>query len=268
MSVVIAPEVQALQEEVAEFTKQVACPLVWHDRREGWPKVLDGATCFFLRFEHGVVGVTALHVVRAFEDAAAANEKVVCQLRTSAPFDLTAAIIDRDEVRDVATFRVPESVLAQTGRVALDCCGAWPPPEPKSLRKLSICGFPESTRTTTADQIAEFRAWGALAVVEDFTDREILVTYEPAIVQPASWAPAMPPLGFNMSGCSGGPVLMHGTRNGLHRWFPVGLIARGPKDEGCQGASAEFDMIRLRRIHVIRPDGTIEKEAAGGWLPG
>jgi hypothetical protein len=27
-------------------------------------------------------------------------------------------------------------------------------------------------------------------------------------------------------------VLTHGMRNGLHRWFPVGLIIRGPRDVG------------------------------------
>lgn len=62
---------------------------------------------------------------------------------------------------------------------------------------------------------------------------------------------------------------MHVERNGLHRWFPVGIIVRGPKDEGNDGAIgavAEFDMIRLRRIHVIQPDGTIKRES-GGWLP-
>jgi hypothetical protein len=63
---------------------------------------------------------------------------------------------------------------------------------------------------------------------------------------------------------------MHGIRNGLHRWFAVGLIADGPKGHAKQGAAAEFDMIRLRRIDIIQPDGTIKKpsEDTGGWLPG
>jgi hypothetical protein len=43
------------------------------------------------------------------------------------------------------------------------------------------------------------------------------------------------------------------------------VVIAGPKDQGT-GASAEFDMIRLRRIHVIQPDGSLQKEG-GGWLP-
>jgi hypothetical protein len=259
------PEDRTMFDEVATLTLRVARPLVWHDRTQGWPKSLDGATCFFLRFEQGVVGVTAHHVVRAYEAAIAANQNIICQLRTSPAFDLMAAIIDRDVVRDIATFRVSEDILRQTEAVALDCRGDWPPPTPDSLRALSICGFPEEMRTTTADRTAEFAAWGALAAVESITEREILVTYDPARDQPARWAAALPPVGLNLSGCSGGPVLMHGTRNGLHRWFPVGLVVAGPRDQGT-GASAEFDMIRLRRIHVIQRDGSIDKDGAG-WLP-
>lgn len=71
-----------------------------------------------------------------------------------------------------------------------------------------------------------------------------------------------------MSGCSGGPVLVHGDRNGLHRWFPVGLIHEGPKAEQKQGAATEFGMIRLRRIDRIKSDGTIKRPIDdSGWLP-
>ena len=72
-----------------------------------------------------------------------------------------------------------------------------------------------------------------------------------------------------LSGCSGGPVLLHGHWNGLHRWFAVGLIAGGPKEEKKQGLASECDMIRLRRIDTIQPAGTISRPAddSGGWLP-
>ncbi len=59
---------------------------------------------------------------------------------------------------------------------------------------------------------------------------------------------------------------MHGMRNGLHRWFPVGLISRGPRDVG-KGEIASFDIIRARRIHCLKRDGTLEKPSGGGWLP-
>jgi hypothetical protein len=110
---------------------------------------------------------------------------------------------------------------------------------------------------------------GNAAAVESVTRDEILITYDPAIVKSASWALHLPPLGFNLSGCSGGPVLVHGIRNNIHRWFAVGLIADGPKGQGKKGEAAEFDMIRLRRIDIVQPDGTIKQPAEDtGWLPG
>jgi hypothetical protein len=68
-----------------------------------------------------------------------------------------------------------------------------------------------------------------------------------------------------MSGCSGGPVILFKTVNGLLRWFPVGLIYKGP-DGKAEGELASFDRIHIRRLHFIRPDGSID-EPDQGWLP-
>lgn len=37
----------------------------------------------------------------------------------------------------------------------------------------------------------------------------------------------------------------------------------GPKEQQKQGLAAEFDMIRLRRIDSIQPDGTIKQPQGG-----
>src|SRR5258708_5790922 len=126
-------DMRATHEEVAALTLRVARPLIWHDRTEGWPKRLDGATCFFLRFEQGIIGVTADHVISAYESAIAANPNTVCQLRNSPAFDLLRAIIARDAARDIATFAVSESLLSNIEAIPLDCRGSWPPPEPQHL---------------------------------------------------------------------------------------------------------------------------------------
>jgi hypothetical protein len=255
-----------VREEAAAFTLKVACPLVWHDRTEGWPKLVNGATCFFLQFEQETFGVTSNHVIQAYEAVSGTNRNLVCQLRTSRPFDVLSSIIDRNPDLDIATFRVPDEVLAETERIALDCREHWPPPTPEHLRALSACGFPEVLRTPATNGVATFQAWGALPAVDDITDREILITYDPERDGPMQSVPR-PPLGFNLSGCSGGPVLMHRVIDGVHHAFPVGMMIYGPKDIDKGGISTEFDMIRLRRIHFIKHDGTIP-ENNEGWLPG
>lgn len=254
---------------IAELTLQVARPLIWHDRTQGWPKRLNGATCFFLRFHRGIVGVTANHVIDLYESAVARNPNTVCQLRNSPAFDLSAAIIARDAARDIATFSVPEALLSGIDAIPLDCRRSWPPPEPQNSWLLSVCGFPESTRVSSSDRSAEFLAWGALAAVESVTRDNILITYDPTVVQPAPWAHYLPPVGFNLSGCSGGPALLHGIRKGLLRWSAVGLIVAGPRQQEKQGTATEFDMIYIRRINIVQPDGTIQSPTDDtGWLPG
>jgi hypothetical protein len=260
-------DVQQLQKLVADRTRRAARYLIWHDNAKAFPKPVDGATCFFLRFEHGIIGVTANHVIGHYEAAVAANPTMVCQLGHARPaFDILSAIIARDHARDIASFSVPEMLLRQLDAEPIDCQSNWPPPEPKRGETVSACGFPVSTRTTWADRTGEFGVWAAIAVIEDVSRDKILLTYDSATDQPLAFAP-MPPLGMNISGCSGGPVLLHREQRGLIRWFPVALIVGGPRAKEKQGASTEFDQIFATRIDCIRPDGSIAQPVDTGWLP-
>jgi len=52
---------------------------------------------------------------------------------------------------------------------------------------------------------------------------------------------------------------------GLLRWFPVGLIYKGPGEQ-AEGEFAGFDRIHVRRLTFLQPDGSIS-EPDQGWLP-
>src|SRR5260370_8923215 len=129
----MTPELQAVHKEIAALTLQVARPLIWHDRTEGWPKRLDGGTCFFLRFERGIIGITANHVISAFESAVVANPNTVCQLRNSPAFDLAGAIIARNAARGIATFAAPKPALPHIDATPLASRSCRPPPAPQNL---------------------------------------------------------------------------------------------------------------------------------------
>jgi hypothetical protein len=58
---------------------------------------------------------------------------------------------------------------------------------------------------------------------------------------------------------------MHVERNGSHRWFPVGLILRGPR-ASLDATLREYDTFRFRRIHFVNADGSISHQNVG-WLP-
>lgn len=127
---------------------------------------------------------------------------------------------------------------------------------------IQLVGFPELLREIDcAGHSVACGAYGALALVKDYSDREIITIYDPL---QCVGKPSLLPLGFNLSGCSGGPAVIHQTLNKIHRWYPVGMILRGPMDS--EGDATNFDMIRGRRIDCIDEEGGIGCGNTG-WLP-
>lgn len=235
--------------DVADFTMSVARPLICFNTREEWPKRLYGATCFILRFDAGLIGITANHVIEAFEKRSREEGQFVYLLRTG-PIDLIAAVIDRNAELDIATFRVTEDQLIGSKAIAIDCRTEWPPPTPDRGAALSLGGYPEKLKKSSMQSDVEFRAYVNMCFAEDVSNNDILVTYEPGRDFRALAAAEFPDVGADLSGCSGGPVLMHVERKGWLRWFAVGIII-------ASLGMAEFDLIRIRRINAVRRDGMI-----------
>ncbi len=142
------------------------------------------------------------------------------------PFDLDGALIDIEDNLDIATFAISERQLKTTLTDAFDVSARWPLDGiVKPDASIQLIGYPENIRVINSiEKSAVFNAWGALDFIQDYNEREIILTYEPETVL---GAPTKPPLGYNMSGCSGGPAIVHELRpSNFHVWHPVGLIER------------------------------------------
>jgi hypothetical protein len=176
----------------------------------------------------------------------------MCQLWNIA-FDLSDHIIDRDTNLDIATFEVSEQELSQIGGNEIDCRALWPPSTPHVGDIISIMGFPELDRQAHPSHSATFQTYIGMTVVDDINDREIITTYDPSRDHDLSDGMGLPPLGKNLSGCSGGPVLLHRTKHGIYWWNVIGLIASGP-GVSSEGEMSHFNIIRLRRFHFIKED--------------
>lgn len=257
-------DANAFRQEIAAAGLRYARPICWHDNNRTFPKEIVGASCFVLRFADRLVGITVARVVREFQKAKAATPSLVCQLHLM-PFDLDGALTDIDDGLDIATFAISERELKTTLTDAFDVSSRWPL-EGVVVHDapIQLIGYLENIRVIDSiERSAVFNAWGALDFIEDFNEREIILTYDP---EKALGAPTKPPLGYNMSGCSGGPAIVHEIRlSGIHIWHPVGLIVGGPKFG--EGDAAEFDIIRIRRIDCVGRDGRILRPADTGWLP-
>ena len=253
MTAGLTPSEITLSKAVSEFMLSVSIPLLWHDVEVPWPKLLHGGTCFVLRLASSLVGVTANHVVTGFENAREKSGKLACFLRT-VPIDLMSAIIDRDATLDLATFRVTEQQLAESRAIAMGCENQeWPPPMPECGREISFAGYPKIFRKQWTGQGGEFAAMSSLAHVHHVRhDEVILATYQPERDTRILAAPQASSDDAHWGGCSGGPVLMHFERAGLHRWRPIGVIIEG------SGRLAEgvdiFCFAPLRRLNL---DGSI-----------
>jgi hypothetical protein len=257
-------DANSFRKTIAAAGLRYARPIYWHDNNKPFPKEVLGATCFFLRFADHLIGVTAAHVMRAFQNAKAITPSLVCQLHVM-PFDLEMALIDIDDVLDIATFAISERDLKQSLSDPFNVSSRWPSEDAvKRDAAIQLVGYPENIRIIDSiEKTALFQAWGALDFIQDFSEREIILAYEPEKVL---GAPTKPPPGYNMSGCSGGPAILHELRSNFHIWHPVGLIVSGPKLG--EGEASEFDMIRVRRIDCVQPDGRLRRECDAGWLPG
>jgi hypothetical protein len=260
------PQEMAVYTEVTALTQKVARPLVWHDLREPYPKCLLGGTCFILRFRARLVGITAAHVIRALEDAKRKTTNIECLLRT-VPFDISSAIIARDHELDIVTFGVTEDQLIGSEAQAIDCTREWPPPTPEKGSALSCGGCPEVIQTEFSHSKREFHFYVDLGFVDAFDEQNIFERHDPETDIRLIASPKFQDRGANFSGCSGGPVLMHTERNGLHRWFPVALIVQQGQ-WSFETAEPGWERFQFRRIHFVKDDGSIENpKFKGGWLP-
>ncbi len=247
------------QNEMLAIGLRACAPLYWHRADEPWPRLVTGATCFFVTFDgESPIAVTAAHVVRQLLGERAGDPKVIAQIGTCA-FDPEASLIAIDDTLDLATFRIAPAIMLALKKVPVSCYRAnWPPPDLQQNRGLILVGFPENRRIVHADGSAIFEAFGALPTVEDYDDRSILITYDPSRDLPIGSSP-LPELHANMSGCSGGLVLMVGEHAGITRWHPAGVVIAGPHD-AATGLLGDIDLYRARRVHFIRPDGSISTE--------
>lgn len=259
----LTPEGRAAANALSDYTLHLARPFFWHigARNGGAPR---GASMFIMQFEDRFVGVTADHVIDEYLSAKAADDRFICQIGTHQVWP-ERSLISRSPTLDIATFEIEENDLNAMGAVTADCRGAWPPPNVEVGDTLTLTGFLDNHRIKEGPQHYGMLAWGGHGVADAVSEREIVSVYDPETTLQAAADIDKPPLGFNLSGCSGGPVVLIKTVNGLLRWFPVGLIYKGPGDR-AEGELALFDRIHIRRLNFIQPDGTI-REPDEGWLP-
>jgi len=247
---------------LSQHLLRVVRPCFW--QRNG--RILSGGSAFILRFEKRYVAVTADHVIQHYLMAVGRDPAVKCQLGQCF-ISPREALISRSQELDIATFEVDPTKLKAMGAEPVDCRSDWPPPSVHVGDTLSLAGYLDNHRFEVEPGYYRHEAWGGHGLVEDVTARTIVTAYSYDQTAPLHSEAQQPPMKFNMSGCSGGLAVLVRNVEGKLKWTPAALIYKGPTGES-HGGFADFDMIHLRPLSFIGPDGTIgEGSADMRWLP-
>jgi hypothetical protein len=239
-----------LGRELQQAVLQYAVPIYWATtpRPSGVDDELRNGTTFFVDAGLGPFGVTAGHVYDDFVEAAAAG--VRCQIGASTmPVDLRERLIARVRDVDIATYRVSTVEIAAAGAVVLTGYQlTWPPKPPEVDRGVFYAGYPGVARRIAAPWRVEFSALTGSGVASSVSTRSVSSVLERDIVV-ATKGLKLPPVGYNLAGMSGGPMLSVVNGNAVVGWRLAGVISE------CSRELAEI--VVAARADFIRADGTI-----------
>src|SRR5262249_39148518 len=127
-----------------EIPASFTAPFFWVLRGENDEKLKNGSV-FFLNAGQGVFAVTASHVVeQCLADSALPTfvQSMIGGQGRTIPLHLGDRLIDAHHDLDIATFRVTESEVEQSGHIVLTGYQkSWPPPLAQVERGVTYCGY-------------------------------------------------------------------------------------------------------------------------------
>ena len=226
--------------------------LLWSTQEEEKPTPLDyrQGSMFFLDCGRGPFAVTAGHVFEQFVKDRSTLRVRGCQIG-NVGFNPEERLIDwgRDRRIDIATFRItPEQIGQIDKKVVRGTDGAWPPP-PNLGEAVFFGGFPGGERIKLASMEFSFGLHGAMTPLTDFTDYQLGCRFDRQY-----WVDVrglgLPPVGYDLGGVSGGPMLQPIYENGTWSWRLIGVLSEARMEQ-------DFERITAVRAHFILPDGRI-----------
>jgi hypothetical protein len=230
--------------------------LIWHYQTNSiWtpPMALwQQGSVFFLDCGRGPFAVTAGHVFEQFVEDRAKRRVRGCQIGNIA-FNPEERLIarGRDLGLDIATFRVTHDEIAGTGKkIVRGTEGAWPPP-PNVGEAVFFGGFPGEERDRVKAGEFSFGLHSAMTPLTSYTDYQLCCQLDRA-----GWIDVrglgLPPVGYELGGVSGGPMLQPVYEDGQWGWRLVGVISEAV-------SAPDFERVTAVRAHFILPDGRLSR---------
>jgi hypothetical protein len=256
-------DAQRQSSEIKEFSRRMhesggkhVTWLFWHyQERDLWtpPLALSRqGSIFFLDCGRGPFAVTAGHVYDMYLEDFQRRHVRGAQIG-NIDFDPLERLIasGKNLGLDIATFRVTPAEIAATGKkIIRGIDGPWPPP-PNEGEVVYFGGFPECERDRITSKEFSFGLHSAMVPLTSFTQYQLCCQFDRRY-----WVDirglGLPPVGYELSGVSGGPMLQPIFMDGAWDWRLVGVIYEGVMAQ-------DFERITAVRAHFILPDGRLSR---------
>ncbi len=229
---------------------EFAIPLWWG---YGHPETGRGPLCngsaFLVDLGRGVFAVTAAHVYRAYLADKEGATSIVCQLGNALIVPEDQLVSCRDDL-DLATFRMSSGQIKEIGKsIVPPSPPQWAPLEPKIGNFAFFAGFPTKSREVTPRGNLVTVPYCAVTPITSVNDHQIACRFDREKSIDFSGR-GLPPVGYDIGGASGGPLLVPTlVREGVV-WQFGGVIVQA-------AVGVMFEQVVAVRAHYIHPDGRI-----------
>tara|TARA_R110002110_G_scaffold376568_2_gene586696 strand:+ start:204568 stop:205224 length:657 start_codon:yes stop_codon:yes gene_type:complete len=209
-------------------------------------EIVSNGTVTFVETPQRILGITAAHVIRSYESAAA-DAAVRLQLGDAIIDDLPQRLIQISDTLDLATFALDQSVLTSIGRPAAPIT-LWPPKRPHEGYGIMLGGYPGQERDIDQPLNVTFGLFTALGIARMVSDDQITWLVERDFEVESASVPSMPSH-YDLGGISGGPLITTIENPTNFVTFRLGGI--------ISEAHAEFEYVIAKCGDLISADGTI-----------
>ena len=236
-------------------SRDYVAPLYWGTDPYNAATILHNASCFFLEIGAHRFGVTANHVIAAYQEARARHPNVHFVIRNTIFDDIEAQAIDADTAIDVFTFSVTEQQFAEIAAKPYKSAPKhWPPAPPQADRGVVMTGYAEAGRTVLGKKAVEFEQSSNTLVAAAVERDKIEIQVQREHLRPLG-TEQIPSMTLNLSGFSGSPLWTVEARP--HELFRFGGVVLHQFPARTED---ERNVIFARRAECIRADGTLDRD--------
>ncbi len=227
-------------------------PIFWFQRNVDKTKILHNGTLTIVKTPQSLFGITAAHVLRAYEKDKK-EKQIALQLFDTEVDDVLDNVIDISDNHDLATITIDEKVLKNLGK-EIAPLESWPPKPPQEGRGIMIAGYPSIERDESGELEVNFGLFTVLDICRTVTETQITWLLGPEYWYKNSNIPSPPPK-YNLGGISGGPLIgWFESDNFVTHYRLSGIVTECPDYD-----NSNFLIERLVavRADLIREDGKI-----------